>query len=136
MRHVASNVLTRSLALVVAMAGLLGVSSTAHATNGAAFTTINSIADAAFGGTGAGDGLCHNGNANVNCNQYYAKSFVWINGGPDKNGLSDGTYFFTVNVPGSQPDPNDKAPFTYPHARNDGNLSDDYDPYTNRMFTV
>src|SRR4051812_42195097 len=132
MRLEASKVLTRALAFGGSMAGPLGLSSTAHATSGAAFTTINSTADA--GGAAL---LCHNGNPNVNCNQYYAKGYVWINGGPDKNQLTDGTYFFTVNVPGSQPDPNDKAPFgPYPHAQNDGNLSDDYDPYTNRIFTV
>jgi hypothetical protein len=136
MRLGASKHLTRAVVVMACMAGVLSVSSSAYATSGAAFTTINSTADAAFGGAGGGQGLCHNGNGNVNCNQYFAKAFVWINGGPNKNGLSDGTYFFAVNVPGSQPDPNDKAPFTYPKPQTDGNLSDDYDPYTNRTFTV
>jgi hypothetical protein len=122
------------LALVLALAGLLVAATTAEATSGAAYTTINSTADP--GGTGAGQGLCHNGNGNVNCNQYFAKRYVWINGGPDKNGLSDGTYFFAVLVPGTQHDPNDKPPNTFPKPRTDGNLSDDFDPYTNRTFTV
>jgi hypothetical protein len=112
----------------------MAAAATAQATSGAAFTTINSTADA--GGTGAGQGLCHNGNGNVNCNQYFAKQYVWINGGPDKNGLSDGTYFFAVLVPGTQHDPNDQPPNTFPKPRTDGNLSDDFDPYTNRIFTV
>jgi hypothetical protein len=124
----------RVVALVLALAGLMVAATSAQAVSGAAFTTINSTADA--GGTGAGQGLCHNGNGNVNCNQYFAKPFVWINGGPDKNGLSDGTYFFAVLVPGNQPDPNDQPPNTFPKPRTDGNLSDDFDPYTNRTFTV
>src|SRR4051794_6314243 len=124
----------RVVALVLALAGLMVAATSAQATSGAAYTTINSTADA--GGTGAGQGLCHNGNGNVNCNQYYSKRFVWINGGPDKNGLSDGTYFFAVLVPGTQHDPNDKPPSTFPKPRTDGNLSDDFDPYTNRTFTV
>ena len=124
----------RVVALVLALAGLMVAATSAQATSGAAFTTINSTADA--GGTGAGQGLCHNGNGNVNCNQYFAKQFVWINGGPDKNGLSDGTYFFAVLVPGNQHDPNDQPPNVFPKPRTDGNLSDDFDPYTNRTFTV
>jgi hypothetical protein len=124
----------RVVALVLALAGLMVAATSAQATSGAAYTTINSTADA--GGTGAGQGLCHNGNGNVNCNQYFAKQFVWINGGPDKNGLSDGTYFFAVLVPGTQHDPNDQPPNTFPKPRTDGNLSDDFDPYTNRTFTV
>ena len=125
---------TRALALLLALAGLLAAATTAHAVSGAAFTTINSTADGL--GTGADEGLCHNGNGNVNCNQYFAKQYVWINGGPDRNQLSDGTYFFAVLVPGTQPDPNDQPPNTFPKPRTDGNLSDDYDPYTNRRFTV
>jgi hypothetical protein len=123
-----------SAALLFALVGLLVASANAFAVSGAAFTTINSTADG--GGVGAGQGLCFNGNGNVNCNQYFAKRFVWINGGPDKNQLSDGTYFFAVLVPGSQPDPNDQPPNTFPKPRTDGNLSDDFDPYTNRTFTV
>src|SRR4051794_2952601 len=126
--------LRASLALLLAFAGLMIASSSAFAVSGAAFTTINSTADG--GGTGAGEGLCHNGNGNVNCNQYFSKRFVWINGGPDKNGLTDGTYFFAVLVPGTQQDPNDQAPNTFPKPRTDGNLSDDFDAYTNRTFTV
>jgi hypothetical protein len=124
----------RVVALVLALAGLMVAATSAQATSGAAYTTINSTADA--GGTGAGQGLCHNGNGNVNCNQYFAKQYVWINGGPNKNGLSDGTYFFAVLVPGTQHDPNDQPPNTFPKPRTDGNLSDDFDPYTNRTFTV
>jgi hypothetical protein len=122
------------VALLLALGALLVASANAFAVSGAGFTTINSTADG--GGTGADEGLCHNGNGNVNCNQYFSKRFVWINGGPDKNGLSDGTYFFAVLVPGTQQDPNDQPPNTFPKPRTDGNLSDDFDPYTNRTFTV
>jgi hypothetical protein len=109
---------------------MLVAAGSAHATSGAAYTTINSTADP--GGTGADQGLCHNGNGNVNCNQYFAKRFVWINGGPDNNVLSDGTYFFAVLVPGGQHDPNDAVPVSL----SDKNLSDDFDTYQNRTFTV
>ena len=104
---------------------MLVAAGSAHATSGAGYTTINSTVDP--GGTGADQGLCHNGNGNVNCNQYFAKRYVWINGGPDNNGLSDGTYFFAVLVPGTQRDPNDGS---------DTNLSDDFDTFQNRTFTV
>jgi len=121
-----------TLVSALAVAALLLAAATASAapSRGAAFTTINSTVDG--GGTGADEGLCHNGNGNVNCNQYAAKRFVWINGGPDGNGLSDGQYFFTVLVPGMQHDPNDQVPPT----STDKNLSDEHDSYTNRTFTV
>ena len=134
MRTGPSRTSTRVLALLLALGGLMAAATSAQATSGAAFTTINSAVDG--GGTGAGQGLCFNGNGNVNCNQYAAKQYVWINGGPDKNGLSDGTYFFDVLVPGNQRDPNDQPPNTFPKPRTDKNLSDDFDPYTNRTFTV
>ena len=133
MRTGPSRTSTRMLAAVLAVAGLLIVSANAYAVSGAAFTTINTTAD---GGTAAGETVCHNGNGNVNCNQYFAKRYVWINGGPDKNGLTDGVYFFAVLVPGKQHDPNDQPPFVFPKPRTDKNLSDDFDPYTNRTFTV
>ena len=124
---------TRLLALLLALGGLLVAATSAQAVSGAAYTTINS----SVGGDNLpASSLCHNGNPNVNCNQYFAKQYVWINGGPDKNGLSDGVYFFDVLVPGNQHDPNDQPPFVYPKPRTDKNLSDDFDPYTNRTFTV
>jgi hypothetical protein len=76
---------------------------------------------------------CNNGpthtTPSVNCNIYLDKRDVWINGGPTNgaNHLTDGTYFFAVLVPGTQPDPNDGS---------SGNLSSSNDPYTNRTFTV
>ena len=105
--------------------------SQAHAApKGAAFTTINSTADGL--GTGKGEGLCHNGQGNVNCNQYFSERFVWLNGGPTGNALSDGTYFFAILVPGQQNDPNDQVPVKV----GDKHLSDDFDTYKNRTFTV
>jgi len=72
---------------------------------------------------------CHNGNPAVNCNQYLAKEFVYLNGGPTKNSLTpNGVYFYAVLVPGGQA-----------YNANDGdpkNLSDDYDCYLNRRIQV
>jgi hypothetical protein len=71
---------------------------------------------------------CKNGNPAVNCNQYTAKQFVFLNGGPTKNHLTpDGVYFFAVLAPSGQANPVDG---------NADNLSDDYDCYRNREFIV
>jgi len=107
-------ILTSVLALALATAYLV------LAVSGAAFTTFNAHVD------GAGKDVCKN--SAINCNIYGAKEYVWLNGGPSANGLGpDGQYFFAVLVPGGQPNPNDGGP---------KNLSDDYDAYTNRTFTV
>jgi hypothetical protein len=93
---------------------------TTYAVSGAGFTTVNEGAD--------GPDHCENGNPQVNCNLYDGKPFVWLNGGPAANGLGpDGQYFFAVLEPGGQPNPNDGG---------SKNLSDDFDAYTNRTFTV
>ena len=107
---------TLAFALLFALAA---TSSIATATTGAAFTTVNENAD--------GTGHCKNGNPNVNCNIYEGKQYVWLSGGPLTAAVNDGTYFFAVLVPGGQADPNDGA---------DKNLSDDFDAYTNRTFTM
>ena len=86
---------------------------------GAAFTTTNTAVD--------GTGHCQNGNEDVNCNIYDGKQYVWMNGGPSTAYVGDGSYFFAVLAPGGQADPNDGTP---------KNLSDDYDAYTNRTFSV
>jgi hypothetical protein len=87
---------------------------------GGVFTSVNGAVD--------GPGRCLNGNPEVNCNLYTGKPYVWLNGGPSKNGLGpNGLYFFAVLAPGGQPEPNDGG------ARN---LSDDFDSYTNRTFSV
>jgi hypothetical protein len=92
----------------------------AGAVSGAGYTTVNTAVD--------GGNHCKNGNPAVNCNIYDGKEFVWLNGGPAANGLGpDGEYFFAVLAPGGQPNPNDGGP---------KNLSDDFDAYTNRTFTV
>jgi hypothetical protein len=114
-----------AFALVIVLG--LAVFLTASAVSGAAFTTFNAAAD------GSGKDVCKN--SDINCNIYGAKEYVWLNGGPTANGLGpDGQYFFAVLVPGGQPNPNDGAVLVL----NDGdkNLSDDYDAYTNRTFTV
>jgi hypothetical protein len=86
---------------------------------GAAFTTTNTGVD--------GTGHCQNGNEDVNCNIYEGKQYVWLNGGPNTAYVGDGDYFFAVLEPGGQPDPNDAG---------DQNLSDDFDDYTDRRFSV
>lgn len=104
------------LAVVLAF-GIVAITS---AVSGAAFTTYNPSVD------GKNLEVCKN--SIINCNIYGAKEYVWLNGGPTANGLGpDGDYFFAVLVPGGQPDPNDGGA---------KNLSDDFDAYTNRTFTV
>jgi len=114
----------RRLFIIVAMlamlAMLLPVAAFANTpVTGAAFTTVNEVVD--------GPDHCKNGNPSVNCNIYDLKSSVWLNGGPSVAYIGDGTYFFAVLDPGGQADPNDGAA---------KNLSDDFDAYTNRTFSV
>jgi hypothetical protein len=110
--------------IILALAALLAILVPAMAfantpVSGAAFTTVNESVD--------GTDHCKNGNPNVNCNIYDGKEFVWLNGGPSVAYVGDGDYFFAVLVPGGQADPNDGAA---------NNLSDDFDAYTNRTFSV
>ena len=116
---------TSGLLSAITLAALTGGTLTitpgsASAVTGAAFTTVNENVD--------DSGHCKNGNPDVNCNIYDGKQYVWLNGGPTANGLGpDGQYFFAVLAPGGQPNPNDGGA---------KNLSDDFDAYTNRTFTV
>src|SRR5512138_2753964 len=104
---------------LVALLTLVTVISVA-AVSGAAFTTFNAHVD------GASKDVCKN--SAINCNIYGDKTYVWLNGGPTANGLGpNGKYFFAVLEPGGQPNPNDGGA---------KNLSDNYDAYTNRTFTV
>jgi hypothetical protein len=108
------------LTFIGVLALALGLTLAVSAVSGAAFTTYNPWVDGDF------KDVCKN--SQINCNIYGAKPDVWLNGGPDANGLGpDGEYFFAVLVPGGQPDPNDGGA---------KNLSDDYDFYTDRQFTV
>jgi hypothetical protein len=109
------------MCIVTAGLGLTfpGTASANSPVSGAAFTTTNTSVD--------GTGHCKNGNENVNCNIYDGKEFVWLNGGPSTAYVGDGDYFFAVLDPGGQADPNDGA---------SKNLSDDFDAYTNRTFSV
>jgi hypothetical protein len=93
---------------------------------GAAFTTTNQDVD--------GSGHCLNGNEAINCNIYTGKQYVWLNGGPSVAYVGDGDYFFAVLSPGGQATPNDGGTNV---ANGDlANLSDDFDTYTNRTFSV
>jgi hypothetical protein len=60
---------------------------------------------------GAPTQACLNGGSHttpaVNCNIYQSKTDVFLSGSPNPAALGAGTYFFTVLVPGGQPDPND-----------------------------
>ncbi len=108
------------IALGVAAILVVAIVMVGSAVSGAAFTTFNPWVDGLF------KEVCKN--SMINCNIYGAKPDVWLNGGPTANGLGpDGQYFFAVLVPGGQPNPNDGGA---------KNLSDDYDSYTNRTFTV
>lgn len=108
------------LALGVALTAAALSAMPAFAVSGAGYTTVNPAVD--------GNNHCKNGNPAVNCNIYDGKEFVWLNGGPAANGLGpDGQYFFAVLAPGGQPNPNDGGP---------KNLSDDFDTFQNRTFTV
>jgi hypothetical protein len=112
-----------STGMVFALAQFVpGVANANTPVKGAAFTTTNTNVD--------GSGHCQNGNEDVNCNIYEGKDFVWLNGGPSTAYEGDGEYFFAVLEPGGQggnDDPNDGTA---------KNLSDDFDAYTNRTFTV
>jgi hypothetical protein len=96
----------------------------------AAFTTVNETAD--------GTGHCANGNPAVNCNIYDGKQYVWLNGGPVAAGLSDGTYFFAVLVPGGQggnENPNDGTQNDLSDLNPSTNTGAG-DVWTDRIFTV
>ena len=109
--------------LILAVGALVGASSALGGpvpVTGGVYTSVNAAVD--------GTNKCLNGNPAVNCNLYAGKPYVWLNGGPAANGLGpDGKYFFAVLAPGGQPNPNDGGA---------GNLSDNFDAYTNRTFTV
>ena len=84
----------------------------------AGFTSIDETAD---------NGIHCLNNSPVNCNLYDDKQYVWLNGGPISAALGDGKFFFAVLAPGGQADPNDGT---------SNNLSDDYDTYLNRTFSI
>ena len=109
------------LALMLAPLAQAGTVPTVPSITGAVYTTVDTH-DPNYASE------CKNGNPAVNCNQYTAKQYVYLNGGPTKNQLSpDGVYFYAVLAPSGQPDPNDGSA---------GNLSDDYDCYKNREIVV
>ena len=116
----------RLLAIFASVLGALVLAAPASATPNATMTTVNTSVDGANG--------CQNGNPAVNCNQYAGKQFVWLSGGPgNTNFTRDGQYFFVVLKPGGQ---NSAVNDTVPPVTGDDNLSDEWDPYTNRTFTV
>jgi hypothetical protein len=76
---------------------------------------------------------CLNGQG-VNCNIYLDKRDVWLSGLPVSAALGAGTYFFAVLSPGGQPAPNDGG--TNNSNGELANLSDNFDDWTDREFTV
>jgi hypothetical protein len=109
------------LALALAPLAQSGHVPTTPSITGAVYTTVDTH-DPSFASE------CHNGNPAVNCNQYMAKQFVYLNGGPARNQLSpDGVYFYAVLAPGGQSDANDGSA---------QNLSSPYDCYQNREIQI
>lgn len=118
-------------AAVVGAAVALGFAGSAAATTGAVNTSDDPGQTAA---NHVVTGACLNGpSPSVNCNIYGQKEDVFLSGSPVSASLGAGTYFFAVVVPGGQPDPNDHS---YTLNDGDANLSDDYEPWTNREFSV
>ncbi len=67
-------------------------------------------------------------NLGATCHSYLSKEHVWLDGaGLAKDLRQDGDYFFAVLAPGGQQEPNDGS---------EKNLSDDFDTYLDRTFTV
>jgi hypothetical protein len=104
---------------------------------------INTTDDPGFAGAGVlgAPAACLNGVPDhttpaVNCNIYTDKTDVFLSGSPVSAALGDGTYFFDVLVPGGQPTPNDAAIVPDTSQATSKNLSDDFDAWTNREFTV
>lgn len=60
------------------------------------------VAGAGYTTFDADQGGCKDSPNGVNCNNYEKKQDVFLTGGPVKAGLSNGTYFFAVLVPGYQ----------------------------------
>jgi hypothetical protein len=121
MRKLSVAILPVLLGLLVAPLAQATKVPTVPTITGAVFTTVN-LHDPNYANE------CNNGNPAVNCNQYTAKQYVFLNGGPAKNQLSpDGVYFYAVLAPSGQANPNDGTP---------ENLSDDYDCYKNREIVI
>jgi len=94
-------------AFVTCIAAAMFVVPAAFASGNAGYTTF----DATIGG-------CLDSPNGVDCNNYASKGDVFMNGGPSNgSGLNDGSYYFTVVVPGFQ-----NGGFVQGAA---GNLSDD-----------
>ena len=114
------------LLLAIGVTGAAFASPTSNQVTGAISTTDNP----GFVGPGSYvNQACHNGQG-VNCNIYADKRDVWFSGLPVSAAIGAGEYFFAVLVPGGQggnDNPNDGT---------EKNLSDDYDAYTNRTFSV
>lgn len=149
---------TTRFATTVAMVACLALGvGVALAVTGAISTTDNPGALVTTGFTTTDDGTtapltytsqtCLNGQG-INCNIYTDKRDVWFSGLPVTAALGAGTYFFSVQVPGGQPTPNDGGaknlsdttclPYSgCPGPTNaDGSAVPSGDAWTNREFSV
>jgi hypothetical protein len=119
--------------VALAAAGAVGpISASANPVTGAVNTT-DDPGQLGFGGVTTGP--CLNGpSPSVNCNIYAQKEDVFLSGSPVQAALGTGTYFFAVLSPGGQPDPNDGAALKA--NGDDPNLSDEFDAWTKREFSV
>lgn len=107
-----------SLASVAVLLAASGIA--VKASEGTRLTTYNFHVD------GESAYACKNPGAN--CNSFLYKENVWLNGaGLALDLRREGDYFFSVLSPGGQHDPNDGG---------EHNLSDDFDTYLDRKFTV
>jgi hypothetical protein len=130
-RNVRRHLKGVGIALLAVSMGMLALPAISQAmVAGAGFTTFDTTV------LGCNDGAHPNG---IDCNNYSTKDSVYMSGGPSAAGLSNGDYYFSVLVPGTQ-----NGGFI---DGADGNLSDTTagatvgdlgsgDDVSNRTFTV
>jgi hypothetical protein len=82
----------------VGLTALFALAAMALFTSGASAT----VAGAGFTTFDATQGGCNDSPNGIDCNNYDTKDDVYMSGGPNAAGLSDGSYFFAVLTPGSQ----------------------------------
>ena len=107
-------------ALIGSVAMLLWITPTGAETIPGDLTTVSEKLD--------GAGHCLDPIALPACNVFDGTAYAWVGGEPAFGELPDGEYFFAVLDTAKNPNPNDGS--------DPANLSDDFDPYTNRDFTV
>jgi hypothetical protein len=130
-RYVGLTAITALACLFLGVGVALAVSGAVSTTDNPGYTDT--------GGDAYVNSACLNGQPGhttpgTNCNIYADKRDVWLSGLPANVGA--GAYFFAVLSPGGQPTPNDAATVPDATSATPKNLSDDFDAYGNRTFTV